>query len=833
MTDRNRFVNPEADREPISDSQFEDLIELQSVLLSAIVSNESSIALLEQLCWFAEKLTPAALASVMLLDKSGQQLFVRSAPSIPAEAIIELDGLKVGEGSCGNTIFYNEDMYVCDTRSDTRWENLQDFASRYNVNACWSSPIRNTNNQPVGSFSLSSSTSRTPDNFQRRLLNSCASIVGIILQREEALLEREKREKQLWESRQGLEATINSVAEGVIRIDSNGDIVLMNQTAERLTGWPCKRAVGQHMGIVFTVINSKTGEKIICDPPACITDGNNKCLRGKNNTVLVSTGGTRYNILMNEMLIKSETGDINGVVITFRDTTRQCKDRENLLATQQRYWSIMENIADPLYLVNQNGEFADVNQAACEALGYPLEELLRLSVPDINVALDHHSFRSFFDSLIPDHSISITGTHRRKDGTTFPVEIRLSKFISSGKPLIVSLAVDITHRKKEEEEILKAQKLDSIGLLAGGIAHDFNNLLGIILGNIDLAQRVLDPAEKASKYLGKATSASTRAADLTQQLLTFSKGGEPVRKSADIMEIIRESAEFSLHGSSVEVNYYCQDNLWNANVDSGQISQVIQNLVINARQAMKQGGKLNIRCENVSLSRADKVMDLRAGNYIKVGVEDSGEGIAEDIISSIFDPYFTTKQDGSGLGLALSYSIIQKHRGAIRVDSEPGRGTCFTIYLPAKEGDDVNTKTQTEKSVMATGNKRILIMDDDEMIREIGQLMLENLGYTVLLANDGETAIELYQTALHSQEKIDLVIMDLTVLSGMGGKEAIKQIQAIDPQVKALVSSGYSNDPVMANFKDYGFSGAVSKPYNQNELGVAVATILNPAPAPV
>jgi len=830
MTERNRFVNPEVGREPISDSQFEDLIELQSALLSAMLSNESSTALLEQLCRFAEKLTPGALASVMLLDQIGQQLFVRSAPSIPAEAITELDGLKVGEGSCGNAVFYNKDMYVCDTRSDARWENLQDFACRYNVNACWSSPIRNTANQPVGSFALSSFTTRKPDSFQRRLLNSCASIAGIILQREEVLAEREKHEQQLWKSRHVLEVIINAITDGVISTDNEGIITLMNKSAEKLTGWVREQAIGQRLDIVFNIINETSDREIVCSPFVCLNDTSIPPCKD-NNIILLSADGKKYNVTVEDGVIKDTSGAASGAVISFRDVSQQRRNREGLLATQQRYWSIMENVADPLYLVNYNGEFIDVNQAACEMLGYTLEELLNLSVPDINVTLDQHSFRSFFDSLIPDHSISITSSHRRKDGSVFPVEIRLSKFISNGAPLVVALAVDITNRKKEEEEILKARKLDSIGLLAGGIAHDFNNLLGIILGNIDLARRVIDPAEKANKYLEKATSASTRAADLTQQLLTFSKGGEPVRSSADIMEIIRESTEFSLHGSSVEVNYYCPDNLWKANVDSGQISQVTQNLAINARQAMKQGGKLNIYCENVSLSQADKIMDLRAGNYIKVRVEDSGEGIPEEIIGSIFDPYFTTKQDGSGLGLALSYSIIQKHRGAIRVDSKPGRGTRFTLYLPAKEGDDMSRKIQTEKSLMAGDNKRILIMDDDEMIREIGQLMLENLGYAVLLANDGETAIEMYQSAMHSSEKIDLVIMDLTVLSGMGGKETIKQIQAIDPKIKALVSSGYSNDPVMANFKDYGFSGAVGKPYNQEELGAAVAAILSPASA--
>ncbi len=334
MTDRNRFVNPAADREPISDSQVEDLIKLQSALLSAAVSNENSVVFLDQLCQFAEKLTSGALASVMLLDNSGQRLFVHSAPSLPAEAIADLDGLKVGEGSCGNAVFYNEDMYVCDTRNDARWENLQDFARRYNVKACWSSPVRNTANQPVGSFALSSFTTRTPDNFQRRLLNSCASIAGIILQREEVLLERKKHEKQLWEKSHILEVIVNSITDGVISTDSKGNIILINKSAEKLTGWVRERAIGQNLDVVFNIINQTSGREIVCNPSICINDINKHPCK-EQNIILLSANGKKYDVTVDDSVIKNNSGAANGAVISFRDVSQQRRNREGLLATQQ------------------------------------------------------------------------------------------------------------------------------------------------------------------------------------------------------------------------------------------------------------------------------------------------------------------------------------------------------------------------------------------------------------------------------------------------------------------------------------------------------------------
>ncbi len=827
MTSRNLFENPAVDETLVSRAQLENLIELQSTLLGATVSSDHFATLLEQLCLFAEKLTPDAVASIMLLDDNKRQLFTHTAPSIPAEAMAAVDGLKVGDSSCGNAVFHNEDMYVCNTMTDVRWENTRDFAKSYNINACWSSPIRNSNKQAIGSFALSSFNIRTPDGFQSRLLNICASIAGIIFQRKEATIERKQKEKLLWESNQNLDITINSIAEGVISTDIHGNIIVFNQVAESLTGWRHENAVGQNVNHVFNIFNPDSGEKIH-NLIACILDENLPFQ--DNNIMLASADGGLCHLLISKALIRNKKGETAGTVITFCDVTQQHRDRENLLESQQQYRSIVENTADALFLINDKDAFIDVNQAACDSLAYTRDELLTLSIMDIEKAIHEDNIGEFQKKLALDCSITVTGAHQRKDGSQFPVEVRLRRFNSNGKKFVVALANDITERKKAEEEIIKARKLDSIGLLAGGIAHDFNNLLGIILGNIDLAERSVDVPGKAIKYLDKATSASMRAADLTQQLLTFSKGGEPVKQAADIMEIIHESTDFSLHGSSIQVNYSCSDNLWNVDVDTGQMSQVMQNLVINARQAMQQGGKLDIHCKNTVLDKSNVLAGLKPGRYIKLTVGDSGEGISKEIIHSIFDPYFTTKQRGSGLGLALTYSIIQKHNGCIFVDSEQYRGAVFTVYLPVSAtGERVaaNKQKKEEKKKSLHSGAHIMLMDDDEMIREISTAMLENLGYEVIQAEDGRRAYLLYQAAMKQNKVIDLVIMDLTVLNGVGGKEAIKLIQQIDPEVKALVSSGYSNDPVMANYSDYGFKGAVSKPYSQDRLGIAVSSILN------
>lgn len=388
---------------------------------------------------------------------------------------------------------------------------------------------------------------------------------------------------------------------------------------------------------------------------------------------------------------------------------------------------------------------------------------------------------------------------------------------------VVLVFRDVTERRMLERELQKASKLESVGILAGGIAHDFNNFLTGVLANIHLAQMAADSKEEVFTRLTEAEKAALMAKDLTQQLLTFSEGGVPVMRATSVGELIKETTVFALRGSSIQPEFHIADDLWNVEVDVGQIGQVINNLVINAVQAMPDGGVVKVEAENVVLA-GEELLPLFPGRYVKVSVTDTGVGIHPDYVSRIFDPYFTTKQKGSGLGLAICYSIISKHSGHISVDSSLGEGTTFHIYLLAvKEDAAPGSHEQIDTS---RGSGRILFMDDEELIRRAVPRMLSASGYEVECAVDGSEAIEKYKSAIAAGSPYDIVIMDLTVSGGMGGKEAIQELLDIDPDVKVIVSSGYSNDPIMANFKDYGFTGIIAKPYTASELRRVIIDLL-------
>ena len=391
---------------------------------------------------------------------------------------------------------------------------------------------------------------------------------------------------------------------------------------------------------------------------------------------------------------------------------------------------------------------------------------------------------------------------------------------------VVLVFSDITGRLKVEGELLKAKKLESVGILAGGIAHDFNNILTAIMGNISLAKNYIDPDNRAYRRLEEADKATVRAKGLTQRLLTFSKGGVPIKKAASIEELIRESTGFILSGASVKSMFSFADDLWPVDIDTGQISQVIQNLCLNASQAMPDGGFIRIRAEN-EIVLDDATIPLSPGKYIKISFKDDGVGISQKNIARIFDPYFTTKQTGSGLGLATVYSIINNHDGHISVESEMDNGTAFTFYLPA--GENVPESVVDEKDLKQEkykGGGKILVMDDEEIVREVAGEMLTYIGFEVDFALHGEEALEKYSKALRNGKPFDAVIMDLTVPGGMGGGEAIKKLLELDPGAKAIVSSGYSNNPIMADFKKYGFKAMVSKPFHFDQMQKILENIL-------
>jgi len=379
-------------------------------------------------------------------------------------------------------------------------------------------------------------------------------------------------------------------------------------------------------------------------------------------------------------------------------------------------------------------------------------------------------------------------------------------------------------RRRIEEQLLQARKMESVSLLAGGIAHDFNNLLMGILGNISLARERIRPPNRAHSLLGEAERAVDRAKRLTQQLLTLSKGGAPIRRATSVPKLVRESTELALSGTNVRAEYVFPPKLWSADVDRGQIGQVIENLVINAVQAMPQGGVIRIVADNVTLGKG-LGDSLEPGDYVRLEIRDQGPGIPPENLDRIFDPYFTTKKDGTGLGLTTSYAIVTKHGGKLEVHPVSGSGSNFVIHIPGHEREpDISLPGKLR---FLDGPRRILFMDDEEVVRAVVAEMLTNLGYEVELATDGEDAIEKYREAHIDGIPFDAVILDLTVRGGLGGKDGMRRLINIDPNAVGIVCSGYSDDPVMAEFEKYGFQGRISKPFVATALSETLASVLD------
>ena len=381
-------------------------------------------------------------------------------------------------------------------------------------------------------------------------------------------------------------------------------------------------------------------------------------------------------------------------------------------------------------------------------------------------------------------------------------------------------------RAQLETELARASRLESLGVLAGGIAHDFNNMLTAVMGNLTLVMLEEKVMAIAGDCLRDAERGALRARDLTQQLLTFSKGGSPLRAAVALPELVRESAKFALHGTAVRSEFAAVSDLWSAEVDKGQIGQVVHNLALNAVQAMPHGGVLRISLCNVEVAAGESAQ-LAPGRYVRCAIADTGEGIKAESLERIFEPYFSTKQKGSGLGLAMVYSIVRKHQGHITVESEPGRGTTFELWLPAAGEPRTEPAVDADSATTAARSTgRILIMDDDEAIRRLGATALQRSGFAITCVDDGAAAVREFGAARAAGRPYDLVIFDLTVPAGMGGREAIAAVRRLDPTVLAIVSSGYSQDPVMADHRAYGFDAMVPKPYEIGELIVAVERLL-------
>ena len=529
------------------------------------------------------------------------------------------------------------------------------------------------------------------------------SITPITLRRSiNYALARQVIAEDLAKEKEHLAVTLKSIGDGVITTDCNSNIVLMNEVAEKITGWTLSQARGKSFNKVFQIFNEKT--RIPVESPVDKVLKAGKIVELANDTVLITKNSGERIIADSGAPVRTRDGTIIGVVFVFRDVTEQ---------------------------------------------------------------------------------------------------------------------------RKIDFELQNIQKLESLGVFAGGIAHDFNNLLQGITGNISLAKVIISRmkgGEEVIEILSRAENISERAQSIAQQLLTFAEGGEPIKEIVNLGKFVINSVDLVVHGSKSKCQFTLSDDLWTVEVDQGQFAQVIHNLVLNASQAMPEGGTIEVSAENFVKDNSIQ-MNLEQGNYVVIKIKDAGIGILDKHVETIFDPFFTTKNTGSGLGLAISHGVIAKHNGCITVESHVGVGTTFAIYLPASDKQVVSI-SEIEDQVAKLDSK-ILVMDDEEYIREFVVDALTNLGCRrVETAKDGKQAIELFKKAKDSGEPYDLVILDMTIPGGMDGKSTIQELIKIDGDIKAIVSSGYSKDPVMSNFQEHGFCASISKPYNISRLSTLIADLL-------
>lgn len=717
--------------------------------------------------------------------------------------------------SCGHLL---KQILICFDMADT-WEHISPF----------SGSINSVTFVVIFSFGIyfhrfqkiHSEIESHRNNLENMIAERTLELEETNLLLSEEITERKHIEHALKESKGYLQAILDNTTLPMYLKDVEGAYILINKEYEKLTH------------ITNAEIIGKNDLDIFPEPIATLFQSQDRDVKEKNapiefeETILLGDG--EHTFLTSKFPLRDK-GVVYAIGGVCTDITRRKIAEEKLAAEQERLSVTLRSIGDGVITTDTSGQIILINKIAEELTGWSQEEAFgkplgkvfnlltkgRAHYPDpVKNVLETGHIVALEESAI---LVSRQGKELIIADSGAPIRDKDSKMIG-----VVIVFRDVTHQIKLEEENLKIKKLESVGVLAGGIAHDFNNILAAILGNINLVRLNANMNAETEKLLAEAEKASLRAKDLTQQLLTFSKGGEPVKETSSLQEIIQDSANFVLHGKKVACKYQFAEDLCLVDIDKGQISQVIQNIIINANDALQNGGIINVSCENID-SSADKQLS-RGKNYVKISISDNGPGIPANLIDKIFDPYFSTKKTGSGLGLAVCHSIITKHNGYIDVKSSPNEGTTFTIILPASSHSKQERIATTEK-ITKVPNAKILIMDDEKAIRNVVSAMLCHLGHDVVVAQDGEEAIRLFGEALNSAAPIDITIMDLTIPGGMGGEDAVKEILKMNPEAKVIASSGYSTDPIMANYKQYGFCAAIVKPYQLNDLMKVTGEVL-------
>jgi len=750
----------------------------------------------------------------------------------------------------------------------------------------------------------------------------------------------------LRESEATLRTITDTARDAIIMIDHRGRITFWNPAAEAIFGWREAEILGQDLNRLLTRDSYRTAFQ-----------------RGMNH--FIETGQDDAFEKNLELYARRKDGSLIPIELSLsgvqRDNQwhavgiiRDISKRKAYEQKRQLASFVFDNISDCLEWISPDGRFIDVNEASCTALGYSREEMLALSISDIDPNIPKSAWPATWEKMKKTRQVRLESIHKDKNGRTFPVEInanfisyddaeficaivrdisehkeaeealqasedryriftaitsdyvfkctrkgeeqyriqwmagpvkaitgyseeeifamgcwrhiihpddtarivsqlmyltpsqkithtfrirtklgetrwiRESSYCEAGKEpgelILYGCSQDVTKQEILQEQVLKNQKLESLGVLAGGIAHDFNNILTGIMGNISFARMFLDKPHRASQPLEAAEKASVRAAELARQLLTFAKGGAPVKKKISLRPLVEECLSLALRGTNVIGVVEISETLHSIEADENQLGQVFNNIIINAVQAMPGGGTLTVRVNNLS-EGPENNLGLPAGHYLKLSFTDEGCGIKDEDLHKVFDPYYTTKAGGTGLGLASAHSIISRHDGCMEITSQLNAGATITVYLPALDTKDTETfqEVRQKQETCGTGG-HVLVMDDEELIRDLTKEMLEHLGYRVTTCGTGEQAIALYNSALQSDNSYCAVILDLTIRGGMGGMETAQVILEEDPSARLIVSSGYSNDPVMAEHSRYGIHSALIKPYNAEELTKVLTT---------
>jgi two-component system, cell cycle sensor histidine kinase and response regulator CckA len=644
---------------------------------------------------------------------------------------------------------------------------------------------------------------------------------------EKQIMERRQAEEALQESEERYFSLVSNLPVGIHRTSpgDKGRFILANPTSVALLGYESEQELK---------------EIDVCD--LYINPADRKAF----SDLLIEQG-----VINQEFQLKRKDGSImwcfesaravcgdDGKVMYFDCIIQDIADRkraeealhyqyqyEKLMAERERekqYMQLVEMSPTAIF-VFEDGKITISNRAAAQMLGAGSpDDLVDRSIEEFLHPGVQSAFADMVDKALTEEEPYVESRLMRKDGQPIDVVISASYLMDHGIPVIRTTVWDISEYKRKEQELINTAKLESLAILAGGIAHDFNNILTVVLGNLSLAKAYRNNAEKVLSKLNEIEEAALQTKDLANQLLTFSRGGSPVKSSVSIAEILEKSVLLAKSGANVRCELNFARNLYPVQVDEGQMRQVFNNLTINAVQAMTDGGTIRVKAENAVLSpEQSREIGLREGHYVKITFADEGIGIHEDNITRIYDPFFTTKTNGSGLGLTTVKSIIQKHDGVIAVNSKPGIGTTVVFYLPAPNS---NQEVDTAGSLQ---NGKVLLMDDEENIRKVASEMLNILGFEVDTAAEGSVALALYNRARELDTPYNAVILDLTVPGGMGGKEAVTKLLEMDPAVRVIVSSGYCNDPVLANYQEYGFVDKLAKPYKVEDMEKVLHKVLN------